>query len=503
MRSIKPLKKFFTSSTPTLFINPTSNQTLSNPISPSSSITHFSQKTSIPNKQERVRDHGFDDYMETHKKIIKILKFQTIILSQPNQTINIARLDALSRRIGFKQFEAGTFVLKFPHIFQVYEHPVQRILYCRLTRKAFVQIEQEKQAIDEQIDDAVTRLRKILMLSNTGRIRLEHIRIARLDLGLPEDFEISVVLKYPQYFRLFDAEDTRHKYIEIVKKEPYLGISAIERLREREYRERGIDAENIRFSFIVNFPPGFKIGKYYKIAVWKWQRLPYWSPYEDISGYDLRSLEAKKRMEKRAVAMIHELLSLTVEKKLSLERIAHFRTPMDLPNKLKEFLLQHQGIFYISTRGNQGKLHTIFLREAYRKGELVEPNDLYLARRKLAELIMLGARKANTSRELGTFRRARGADEIRGIRTEFVETNGGGLTSEDNVVKYGEEEEEELSLSNSFDWGRDGNEEEGNTDGDQEEDSACSRSISDSEDIDNDSDFVGSTDSDDAHAKSE
>ncbi|KAI3967499.1 hypothetical protein MKW92_033977 [Papaver armeniacum] len=421
MRSLKPLKKFFISSTQTLFVNPNSKQTFSNPILPSPSIKHFSQKTSIPKKQERVRDHGFDDYMETHKKIIKILKFQTIILSQPNQTINIAHLDALSRRIGFKQFEAGTFVLKFPHIFQVYEHPVQRILYCRLTRKAFLQIEQEKQAVNEQIDDAVTRLRKILMLSNTGRIRLEHIRIARLDLGLPEDFEISIVLKYPQYFRLFDAEDTRHKYIEIVKKEPYLGISAIERLREREYRERGIDAENIRFSFIVNFPP----------------------------------------------------------EKLSLERIAHFRTPMDLPNKLKEFLLQHQGIFYISTRGNQGKLHTIFLREAYRKGELVEPNDLYLARRKLAELIMLGARKANTSRDLGTFRRARGDDETRGIRTEFVEMNGGGLTSEDNVVKYVEEEEEELNLNNSFDWGRDGNEEEDNIDGDQEEDSACSRSVSD------------------------
>lgn len=133
-------------------------------------------------------------------------------------------------------------------------------------------------------------------------------------------------------------------------------MCAIERLREKEYREKGIDAENIRFSFIVNFPPGFKIGKYYKIAVWKWQRLPYWSPYDDISGYDLRSLEAQKRMEKRAVAMVHELVSLTVEKKITLERIAHFRLPMDLPKKLKDFLLQHQGIFYISTRGNHGKL---------------------------------------------------------------------------------------------------------------------------------------------------
>ncbi|KAL8135396.1 hypothetical protein AgCh_010151 [Apium graveolens] len=73
----------------------------------------------------------------------------------------------------------------------------------------------------------------------------------------------------------------------------------------------------------------------------KYIEVPYWSPNELVSGYDLRSLEAKNRMEKRAVATIHELLSLTVEKKISLERIAHFRMAMDLPKKLKDFLLQH------------------------------------------------------------------------------------------------------------------------------------------------------------------
>ncbi|KAG4991626.1 hypothetical protein JHK87_025083 [Glycine soja] len=61
-------------------------------------------------------------------------------------------------------------------------------------------------------------------------------------------------------------------------------------------------------------------------------------------------------MEKRAIATIHELLSLTVEKKITLERIAHFRMAKNLPKKLKDFLQQHQGIFYVSTRGNQGKL---------------------------------------------------------------------------------------------------------------------------------------------------
>ncbi|XP_076953895.1 protein ROOT PRIMORDIUM DEFECTIVE 1-like [Bidens hawaiensis] len=381
-------------------------------------INNFSQSTSIPKNQQRVRDHAYDNYMEIEKKTRKVLKLQELILSQPNTMLTSARLDNLSRRLGFKQYEAGRFVLKFPHIFDVFEHPVQRILYCRLTRKALVQIQQENEAVMAQIDDCVTRLRKLLMLSNTKWVGLEHVRIARREFGFPEDFEYSVILKHPQFFRLFEDKESKSKYIELVETDPKLGVCAIEKVREHEYREKGGDAENIRFSFIINFPSGFKTGKYYKIAVWKWQRLPYWSPYEDVSGYDMRSLEAQKRMEKRAVAMIHEILSLTVEKKISLERIAHFRVTMNLPKKLKDFLLQHQGIFYISTRGNYGKLHTIFLREAYNKGELVEPNEVYLARRNLAKLITL--RRPNTDREFVYHRRERESDRFDGVDFDRV-----------------------------------------------------------------------------------
>ncbi|KAK3039273.1 hypothetical protein RJ639_027977, partial [Escallonia herrerae] len=402
----------------------------------------MSQSTSIPKKQERIRDHGYDNYMEIHKKVIKTLKFQDMILSQPNSMVSIHRLGALAGRQGFKKLEPGQFILKFPHVFEIYEHPVQRILYCRLTRKAHLQIQQENDALMAQLPDAVTRLRKLVMLSNTGRLRLEHVRIARKDFGLPDDFEFSVVLKHPQFFRLFDAKETRNKYIEIVDKDPDLSVCAIEREREREYRERGADAEDIRFSFIVNFPPGFKTGKYYKIAVWKWQRLPYWSPYEDVSGYDMRSLEAQKRMEKRAVATIHELLSLTVEKKITLERIAHFRAAMDLPNKLKHFLLQHQGIFYISTRGNHGKLHTVFLREAYRKGELIEPNDLYLARRRLVELIMLSPRKARMDGEMTNYRRDRLRPEMGDVQDDYVDGHCVRFGDTDNIRQLGKGKED-------------------------------------------------------------
>ena len=57
---------------------------------------------------------------------------------------------------------------------------------------------QEKEALLAQIPDVVTRLRKLMMMSNEGRLRLEHVRIAKYEFGLPDDFEYSVVLKYPE-----------------------------------------------------------------------------------------------------------------------------------------------------------------------------------------------------------------------------------------------------------------------------------------------------------------
>ncbi|EAZ12700.1 hypothetical protein OsJ_02618 [Oryza sativa Japonica Group] len=242
----------------------------------------------------------------------------------------------------------------------------------------------------------------------------------------PTTSRSRIIQAHPALFRL-----TPDQFVEFVPSPsdpPGLSVAAVERAREQHYREHrnpGAGEEDVRFAFPTRFPPGFKIGKYFRIAVWKWQRLPYASPYADVSGHDLRSLEARRRMEKRAVAAVHELLSLTVEKRTTLERLALFRDALGVPKKIKEFLLKYQGIFYISTRGNQGKLHTVFLREAYYKGELVEPNEIYAARRKLEELLMLNPQKANLDRMFTSM--GRGWDELGGgrrggaeLREEFL-----------------------------------------------------------------------------------
>ncbi|KAL6601304.1 hypothetical protein ACP70R_044524 [Stipagrostis hirtigluma subsp. patula] len=410
--------------------------------SPVGAAASFSSKsTSIPQKQQRVRDHAFDGIMEVQKRVRRFRALHALLLyaaapTAPSRgggsgavSVPFSRLGALARRqLRLAPLEAGRFLLRHPHAFHLFLHPVHRLLHARLTPRAAAALRLEADAVAAALPVvSVLRLRKLLLLAPPHhRLRLEHIRLLRRDLGLPDDFADSVIMANPSLFRL--TPDGFVEFLPSPTDPPDLTVAAVERARERHYREHrapGSGEEDARFAFPIRFPPGFKIGKYFRIAVWKWQRLPYASPYADVSGHDLRSLEAQRRMEKRAVAAVHELLSLTVEKRTTLERLAVFREALGVPKKIKEFLLKYQGIFYISTRGNQGKLHTVFLREAYYKGELLEPNEIYEARRKLEELLMMSPQKANLDRMFTSM--GRGWDELGGgrrggaeLRDEFL-----------------------------------------------------------------------------------
>ena len=94
-------------------------------------------------------------------------------------------------------------------------------------------------------------------------------------------------------------------------------------------------------------------------------------------------------MEKRAVGIVHEFMSLTVEKMVEVEKISHFRKWFGIDFNIRDLFLDHPGIFYISTKG---KRHTVFLREAYERGQLIDPNPVYEARMRLLDLVKFGRR---------------------------------------------------------------------------------------------------------------
>lgn len=252
------------------------------------------------------------------------------------------------------------------------------------------------------------RIKKILMMSVNGSVHLHALRLARKELGLPEDFRESIIKKYDHVFRLVDLE-----VVELVDKNSnscgadddgedasFIGVAEVEMWREREYREKWLSEFEVKYAFPMNFPTGFKKEPGFKEKLRNWQRLNYVKPYEKKEVVRVRTCGGVERYEKRAVAIIHELLCLTVEKMVEIQHLVHFRKELGIEVNLRELVLKYPGIFYLSTKGDT---QMVFLREGYSKGCLVEPNPIYDVRRKILNLIFLGPRctkRLRTQREV-------------------------------------------------------------------------------------------------------
>lgn len=239
----------------------------------------------------------------------------------------------------------------------------------------------------------VDRLVRILAMSPCKTVPLRAIFKVWKELGLPDDFEDSVIAKNPNVFVLDDGNEPNTHVLKLVcDMDKSSLISAVENWRIMECcrEDCKVDRTELLYSFKHSYPPGMKLKNSFKAKVKEWQRLPYVGPYEQMPVQGRRSTKyGMKRMEKRAVGIVHEFLSLTVEKMVEVEKISQFRKWFGIDLNIRDLFLDHPGMFYLSTKG---KRHTVFLREAYERGCLIEPNPVYEARRKLLYLVRMGHR---------------------------------------------------------------------------------------------------------------
>ncbi|TKY68992.1 ROOT PRIMORDIUM DEFECTIVE 1 protein [Spatholobus suberectus] len=108
--------------------------------------------------------------------------------------------------------------------------------------------------------------------------------------------------------------------------------------------------------------------------------LPYISPYSDFSG--LRPGSREK--EKHACGVVHEILSLTLEKRTLVDHLTHFREEFRFSQQLRGMLIRHPDMFYVSLKGDRD---SVFLREGYRDSQLVEKDRLLLIKEKFRSLV--------------------------------------------------------------------------------------------------------------------
>lgn len=212
--------------------------------------------------------------------------------------------------------------------------------------------------MDQMENDRVDIVRKLLMMSAEKRIPLSKIYHCRSLFGIPEDFR-DRILNYPKYFNVV-VEDDGKRILELVNWDPLLAVSALE-------REFMVDEDKAKRAF--KFP--LKHGKSLNLDEDDEKRLnllntlPLVSPYSDGAKLDLWTLEA----EKYRVGLIHELLSLTLEKRASIHHIVEFKEEFSLTKHTYQMLLKQPRSFYLAgTEMNW----VVFLRDAYgENGELI------------------------------------------------------------------------------------------------------------------------------------
>jgi len=340
--------------------------------------------------EDRVRDPKLDKLITRRKKLKTILNLHGLMSNRKRGPFVSVQLMSRWRNIVGLNVGISVFIRKYPHIFEVFMHPIRRNLCCRIRQKMRVLIREEENAVREWELEAVRRVKKLLMMSVNGTLHVHALRLIRRELGLPEDFRDSILAKHSAHFRLIGLE-----VVELVDRDENLGVGQVETWREKEYREKWLSEFETKYAFPISFPTGFRIEGGFRDKLKNWQRLPYLKPYERKEVVRVRTCGGVERFEKRAVGILCELLSLTVEKMVEVERIAHFQRDFAMDVNVRELLLRHPGIFYISTKGST---QTVFLREAYDKGCLIEPNPIYIVRRKMLDLVFQGCR---STRKIG------------------------------------------------------------------------------------------------------
>ncbi|CAA0841901.1 Ubiquitin carboxyl-terminal hydrolase family protein [Striga hermonthica] len=316
------------------------------------------------------KDPDLESALSRNRRWVVNNQIKNIILRCPNQ---VAPIDYLQKK--FKsldlQGKALNWVKKYPCCFEVYLENDK--YFCQLTKRMKFLVDEEESVRDLQEPVFVKRLAKLLMMSRNKRLSVMKINELKRNFGFPDDYLLRIVPKHTDMFRVVNYTGRRSSMdIELISWNPDFAVSAVEMLAQKENREP---------CFTCSLPENW---------VKSWERFrefnstPYISPYVELTG--------SHETDKRTIGLVHELLSLTLWKKVSIAKLGHFRREFCLPEKLNVLLLKHPGIFYVS---NKYQIYTVLLREGYSGSELIEKDPLVVVKEKFGELMQEGLHEYN------------------------------------------------------------------------------------------------------------
>ncbi|XP_022870424.1 protein ROOT PRIMORDIUM DEFECTIVE 1 [Olea europaea var. sylvestris] len=320
-----------------------------------------------------VRDRGLDHAVERERHLKPVMNLKNLIISEPSKSLPLSVISQSEEalQIPFRSIE---FIRKYPSIFQEF-HPGNLNIHphIKLT-PATLALNSEEILLYQSVNykqEIAVRLLKLLMLCRMYKLPISLLERLKWELGLPGDYEKAVIPEFPDYFRVISGNSFENgKMLELVCWSDELAVSEMEKKALKIGKNE----------FCLKYSNGFEMDKKYKKWVDEWQKLPYVSPYQNAMHLVAKSDEA----DKWAVAVLHEVLSLIVGKKAEKENLLYLGECLGLRSRFKSTLLHHPGIFYVSSKI---RTHTVVLKEAYKRGMLIERHPLMQLRFRYAHLM--------------------------------------------------------------------------------------------------------------------
>lgn len=328
-------------------------------------------------RSSKKRMHDLEIVIERWKITSKVLFLMDVLSKEAEQVLPARILEKYRPQINLlKPHKVIDFVSKSPKLFELYRDK-KGLTWCGLTRQAASLLEEEKLLMDRHKDKAAEYVARMLMMSRDRILQLDKIANFRRELGIPSDFRKEWIHMFPEHFTLIKINGIEH--LELMGWNSDWAVTELEK-RVLTENENNQHQDHYEVPFPMKFPSNYK--KMFRIGgkIDHFQKIPYVSPYTNAN--DL--VPGSSEFDKRAVIIMHELLSFTMEKRLVTDHLTHFRHEYRMPQKLMRLLLKHFGIFYVSERGR--RFH-VFLTEAYAGSELIEKDPLVIWKEKILDLI--------------------------------------------------------------------------------------------------------------------
>lgn len=339
-------------------------------------------------KVKWVRDVGLDRVVEadTDLRAVCLLKDAIKRSSAGFLALKLssAVLDYWQRVLGVS-VPVLRFLRLYPRIFNESPHPRYPSLPCFRLTDAAAMLHSQEQSIHQAHElQTVERLCRVLMMTKNRMVPMQSIYPLRWDLGLPFDFDKTLIQKYPDHFRVTKGLNGI-ACLSLVQWHEEFAVSALQRSKQG----LSVHADYQRFksgrtplAFPLNFPERHGRRKVVKAWMEEFQKLPYISPYQDCGLIDPEN----DVMEKRSVGVLHEILSLTIQKKTNTIYLRNLREELILPLKFVRIFTGYPGIFYLSRKR---KTSTAVLKEGYHKGKVVDCHPLIRVREKFLHVMSI------------------------------------------------------------------------------------------------------------------